>query len=369
MATHWPPITIDLTDEGARIYTAGVLTTTLEPGPDIHADAMAAARKIAASYKRVLPLTATSPDGEFHMLLDPDGTVHTQDSPTPDERLTPPPAATPDEPEGAADLARVPHTLPRPAHQPEVVSAPTTHADDAIQVFPNQISHTEVPAADEPADTGDSPDSSIPRPAAPPRHRPGLVIPAVLAALVAATGLALHSLHATTDPLPASRAPSPISTFLDIPPRPTPSPHTTPVEASPAAPTPPPHEETPTQEAPPPDEAPQPAEPQAIEHESAPQAAPPPAVDPPQTAPDVSEGLSSMTTSVSTAGSGSATVTVHVQGSGSAPVSVTVGGVSTTITATAPGSASATLTGVPIGVQSWTTSSDGLVNSGTVTVY
>ena len=393
MATHWPPITIDLTEEGARIYTAGVLTTTLNPGPHIHGDAMAVVRKIAASYKRTLPVTASSPDGEFHMLVFPDGSIHTEETPTPDNSLaTGLSRSVVNETasktmETTAELAAVPHTLPHPAHTPEVLTAQSPHADEDTQLLPSPFAQpSSVQGPPSPVDThvdhlptvqktpratkgdGDSHSSHPHEPTAHRRRRTSLVIPSVLAALIAATGLAVNSLHATSGPVPASRAPSPISTFLDIPPRQTPSPRATAEEPSPTASASTPQEDATPQESAVPEEAPQPAPAQVAEHTPA-QPAAPAAVDPPQTVPDVSDGLSAMNTSISAPGGGSATVTVHVQGSGTTLVSVTVGGVSTTITTTAPGSASATLTGLPTGAQSWTTSADGLVNSGTVTVY
>ena len=396
MATHWPPITITLTEEGARIYTAGVLTTTLKPDPGIHTEAMAVARQIAASYQRVLPVTASSPDGEYHMLLAPDGTIHTEETPSADTGSVPDmrPSATdqagPETTQTTAELATLPHTLPHHAHTPEVLTAQTTPAVEDTQVLPSSLpqpppgqgpqpsanTHVDHPPTGEqtsPA-TQDEGVTPSPDPHDPPAHqkrRTTMVITSVLAALVAATGIAVHSLHTTSAPQPAAREPAGVSTFLDIPPRPTQTP--TPAASATVSTSPTPTE-SPEDGAPPATPAPQEAAPPAPVEEAEParapqEAAPPAGGNPPQTVPQESQGLSSMNTSVSTPGGGSATVTVHVQGSGSAFVSVSVGGVSTTMQTQAPGSASATLNGVPLGVQSWTTSADGLINSGTVTVY
>lgn len=113
----WPPITITLTSQGAKICTAGVHTITVPAGPNVHAESMEVVGRIATSYKRPLTVTAVGPEGAFQMMANPDGSI--EDVPTPDSDDT---LATPTI--SSRELLRHEHEPmpePRPSMTPSLV--------------------------------------------------------------------------------------------------------------------------------------------------------------------------------------------------------------------------------------------------------
>lgn len=422
----WPPITITLTDAAAVISTAGIVTASIPAGPHAHTEAMDIARAIARQYRRRLPLTATDSSGTIAMAVNPDGHIDVlEDGPEPQR----PPARRPALGEDLSTLDALPPVLPStaeiPTLQPVFLSTTATQIPPPPAIAPRVIEPARqflappaIPAPPAPTRIAPSRDeipavlyqpmptlpeqataiaappqqpsatySEIPRPVwapttrgpaseatpsasatstTPRRHRPkaaaatlaGLTILAL--ALTAGGGVRLYTEHEAPRPTPSTTPSSPA--------RPSQEPSPRAIRRAAPPPTP-----TPTAEATPqtqPEEAlPQPeTAPVPVEEEPAPDQAP--AVEPAApAAPAAPQAISGLQTSISTAGGGAATVTVTVQGSGPASVTVSIAGAGTTISLTAPGSGSATISGIPLGPQSWTTTCQGLANSGTITVY
>lgn len=71
----WPPLAITLTDEGAIIAEAGVPSRTVAIGPSVYRDAIDECVSIARHYRRALPVTASGPEGTFHLMVTTDGKV------------------------------------------------------------------------------------------------------------------------------------------------------------------------------------------------------------------------------------------------------------------------------------------------------
>lgn len=76
-----------------------------------------------------------------------------------------------------------------------------------------------------------------------------------------------------------------------------------------------------------------------------------------------------MNTSVTTSGGAAAHFAINLSGSGYATCSISIGGQYGATSTSIPGTAYATMSGIPLGTQSWTTSCEGLANSGTITIY
>jgi hypothetical protein len=353
----WPPITITLTTQGATIATAGVHTATIPAGPTVHTDAMRAAARIAATYRRPLPVTATGPEGVFAMVIDPDGTIHT------DEEAPHPPEVDPaaedrgapedGHPSETEELAVLPPVLNRTARLPPqphtvVVTAGGATPSGAAEQVPDRAAAPKPPA----------------RPATRPRRL--IAVLAALALTLTASALAWQAItHSHTPPTTSAPSPSwPIPEPMPPSPHqgtPSPTPITSP-SREPASP-------SPQESTPPPETV---SEPETPEPQLQPEPQPPdpaPTEEAPQTPNQPARGITAMNTTVATSEGGTATITATLQGSGPASVAVNVGGASTTITIQAPGTGSATLSAIPQGAQPWSASCQGLVNSGTVTVY
>ena len=82
--TSWPSITITHHDNGtATVTSAGITIARLQPSQHLHHDAMNIALAQAKHYNRVLPVTATGPEGTYYMSVHPDGHIQTHDTPEP----------------------------------------------------------------------------------------------------------------------------------------------------------------------------------------------------------------------------------------------------------------------------------------------
>ena len=106
--TAWPPITITQNTDGTiTIASAGITQAQLPPGQDAQRQAMDVAASIAKHYGRTLPVTASGPDGTYHMSIHPNGDIDTHHT---DNAQTPPPT-TPAMPPTPA-MPELPATLP-----------------------------------------------------------------------------------------------------------------------------------------------------------------------------------------------------------------------------------------------------------------
>lgn len=397
----WPPIEVIEDDKDTRIYVAGILDATLSPGIDTKHLAMERVKEIAAKMGRTLNVTATGTDGTFLMEVASDGTIAALDAPKKEKRTN---TQTSTEPESNSagtieELAFAPVTL---SSSPPPITAPVQQT----KIEPEQID-----LADQDRDAGLEkldlePFSSTTFPfeeVAPVSKRQGkeLVIfepanetvakkrlahkkPKKYLAIGLATALviggAAFGFNAITTPQREPVASPDVQWVEDL---------TTQLntlatkraqaekekqeaEAAKAKA----QAEKEKQEQKESTEQP-PEDPVEVYEEPAPQ---PEQVSPQIPTAEVAEPapapvvvndpvLTSLNTSISTAGGSTATVSVTVGGSGSHTVNVNVGGVSSAVTVSAPGTGSVTLSGVPLGTQSWSTSSEGLSNSGSVTVY
>lgn len=74
---NWPALTINLTpDTGADLLVAGIIHTTYPPGPTVRADAIKEAQRLAAAYRRTIPVTCNEPGAQYRLVITPDGTIN-----------------------------------------------------------------------------------------------------------------------------------------------------------------------------------------------------------------------------------------------------------------------------------------------------
>lgn len=364
--TAWPPITITQNTDGTiTIASAGITQAQLPPGQDAQRQAMNVAASIAKHYGRTLPVTASGPDGTYHMSIHPNGDIDTHhtdnaQTPTTDNASN---AANASNAGVASNLARdeldhtqpLPQTLHKQATLPPQRPPEPQRIEETIAPEPQGINRKTPQEKAEPAthNPGDSKD----KPARTGRFKllglaligPMLIILIALAALFGVRGLQPGG---GESPKPTMPAPT---KEIDKPTKPTEKPKPEPQSA-------PQPEPEPTPE-PAPEPEPEPAPAPLPEPEPAPAPAPQPE---PAPAPS---GVASMNTSVNTSGGGAAHFAINLSGSGYATCSISIGGTGGAASTSIPGTAYATVSGIPLGTQSWTTSCDGLANSGTITIY
>lgn len=349
----WPPITITQNDdETVTVTAAKVIQAHLPAGPTVHQDAMEIAREQAKYYRRTLPVTAISKHGTFYMTVAPDGTIETLDTP---HQNTSTDSATSATGTTSSTGTTVKHADPADTSTIDDEQAPKTLPKQAT--LPAQAPHS-APRALQPAPTPQT--STV---GARKATKAILSLVGAFALIASASLFAIHQLNTEQDPqptttqttIPTTTATRPTTTTAKT------EPATTPTTTAPTTAAPEPEPEPIPQPAPEPAPAPQPApQPPAPEPQPAPQPAPPPPAP---------QGVTSMSTSVSTSGNGGAYFAISLSGSGSTTCSISIGGRGTSTSAPVPGTATATVTGIPLGTQSWTTSCDGLTNTGTITVY
>lgn len=363
--TRWPPITIDVIDGGEIVVAvAGIEKQRIRAGEGAYHEAMQFAAGEAGRYRRTLPVRATGPEGTFHMEVTPEGQVNTLDSP-PDVVGGEASALTTWVDDAETDLLAA-SALPSPAALsmvPPIVAPPPVIIDN--DPVPPMVSVVRPVADAEPHPVG-SKDVPL-RPPGMNLKRRSLMAMVIATVLVAVAG-SVATWQLRRDTPPALAAPQSISASWESEPTPpplrSPSPTPSPMPTATKTAKPKKQEVTPTAAV----EDPIEVMVEDVAEEVVVQPREPVDEEPPS-APVQEMGLTSMNTAVSTAGGGSATVTVSAAGSGTHTVYVTVGGASSSVTITAPGSGSVTISGISPGEQAWSTSGDGLVNSGSVTVY
>ena len=382
--TAWPPITITQNTDGTvTITSAGITQAQLPPAPNVHRQAMNIAASIAKHYGRTLPVTATGPDGTYHMSIHPNGDIDTHQTPPSQTDNTQTPntdnasndgndgiaivASNPSHARNTSDTSdleqddldqtqRLPQTLHKQASLPPQAPPQPTILEEADNQEPQNTSEKtpaeeakeEVdPAAQTPGESKNQPRQS---------KRLKLILSILIILIALAAIFSVRGLQPGNERpnQPTTQATTQATTEVTT---------QATTEATTEATT--KETEQPTQAEPQPD--PQPAPAPAPEPQPAP--APAPAPQPAPAPAPAPAGVTSMNTSVNTNGGGAAHFAISLSGSGSTTCSINIGGRGSAASTSIPGTAYATVTGIPLGTQSWTTSCDGLTNSGTITIY
>ncbi|MDU1351457.1 MAG: hypothetical protein E6943_01875 [Actinomyces sp.] len=370
--TAWPPITITQNTDGTiTIASAGITQTQLPPGPTVHRQAMNIAASIAAHYGRTLPVKATGPEGTYHMSVHPNGDIDTHHTPDQSDSTQTPTTTTNASNAGIGGTREhdelthtqlLPQTLHKQASLPPQVHAQPVISEEADDQEPQNVK--EETLAEEPEPATHKLGESMDKPSRIKRLK--LIAYALIILITLATIFSLPRLHpGSGKPSEPTRQPSgPVSTQkTDKPTKPAPAPEPEPQSAPQPEP-----EPTPTP-APAPEPEPAPAPQPEPEPTPTPAPAPEPEPEPTPTPAPAPAGVTSMNTSVNTSGGGAANFSISLSGSGYATCSISIGGTGGAASTSIPGTAYATVTGIPLGTQSWTTSCDGLANSGTITIY
>lgn len=359
--TAWPPITITQNTDGTiTIASAGITQAQLPPGQDAQRQAMNVAASIAKHYGRTLPVTASGPDGTYHMSIHPNGDIdthHTDNAQTP----TTDNASNASNAGVASNLARdeldhtqpLPQTLHKQATLPPQRPPEPQRVEETIAPEPQGINRKTPQEKAEPAthNPGDSKD----KPARIKRLKLIVAILIILMTLAVIFSVRMLQPGGGKPSEPTGQPSAPVSTQETD--KPTPQSETQPQSAPQPEP------------APTPEPAPAPAPEPELTPAPSPEPAPTPAPAPAPAPTPAPAGVTSMNTSVNTSGGGAAHFSINLSGSGYATCSISIGGTGGAASTSIPGTAYATVSGIPLGTQSWTTSCDGLANSGTITIY
>lgn len=354
--TAWPPITITQNTDGTiTIASAGITQAQLPPGQDAHRQAMNVAASIAKHYGRTLPVTASGPDGTYHMSIHPNGDIDTHHTDNASN------AANASNAGVASNLARdeldhtqpLPQTLHKQATLPPQRPPEPQRIEETIAPEPQGINRKTPQEKAEPAthNPGDSKD----KPARTGRLK--LIVATLIILMTLAVIFSVRMLQpgGGKPSEPTGQPSAPVSTQETD--KPTPQPERWPQSAPQPEPAPTPEPE------PAPEPEPEPAPAPSPEPAPTPAPAPAPAPEP------APAGVTSMNTSVNTSGGGAAHFAINLSGSGYTTCSISIGGTGGAASTSIPGTAYTTVSGIPLGTQSWTTSCDGLANSGTITIY
>ena len=367
--TAWPPITITQNTDGTiTIASAGITPTQLPPGPTVHRQAMNIAASIAAHYGRTLPVKATGPEGTYHMSVHPNGDIDTHHTPDQSDSTQTPTTTNASnagiggtrEHDELTHTQLLPQTLHKQASLPPQVHAQPVISEEADDQEPQNVK--EETLAEEPEPATHKLGESMDKPSRIKRLK--LIAYALIILITLATIFSVRMLQPgdgkPSEPTGQSNAPA-TTKETDKPAQPTPTPALEPQSAPAPEPQPEPEPEPAPAPAPSPEPEPQP--------EPEPEPAPAPAPEPTPAPAPAPAGVTSMNTSVNTSGGGAANFSISLSGSGYATCSISIGGTGGAASTSIPGTAYATVTGIPLGTQSWTTSCDGLANSGTITIY